>query len=329
VSNEKQNVDFVKAVGVVMGKDRKAGPAPRVVPIRAWREFEERVRDPVFRGWAFRGQGNAELPLYSALSRYLMYAGVHRDAWAGQEERILRIFQRKAHLFLDLIPPEEDSFQWLGLMQHHGAPTRLFDLTWSPYVAAFFALERGSEKAAVWAFNAAQINAPDEVELADGRTVDLRPVGMWMAHSYEDHFLHSDVPFAVIGEPKVMNHRLVAQSGTFLIPGVLDRPVDHILAGYRTKDPLVVKFELDTAAVRVEAMRTLYAMNMTYATLFPDLHGLARSMAYELEFHWAFDPRTMEPFPGFPSPHELEEWSAQGTRARTSHPPRETKVGGS
>jgi hypothetical protein len=117
-----------------------------------------------------------------------------------------------------------------------------------------------------------------------------------------------------------MNHRLVAQSGTFLIPGVLDRPVEEILAGYQTPDTLVVKFELDSAAVRSDAMRALYAMNITYATLFPDLAGLAKSMAYELEFHWGFDPRTMEPYPGFPPPHELEEWGVEGTRARTPRP---------
>jgi hypothetical protein len=32
-------------------------------------------------------------------------------------------------------------------------------------------------------------------------------------------------------------------------------------------------------------------MNITHATLFPDLDGLARSLAYELEFHWGYDPR--------------------------------------
>ena len=31
-------------------------------------------------------------------------------------------------------------------------------------------------------------------------------------------------------------------------------------------------------------------MNITYATLFPDLDGLARSLAFELEHHWRFDP---------------------------------------
>ena len=31
-------------------------------------------------------------------------------------------------------------------------------------------------------------------------------------------------------------------------------------------------------------------------SMFPDLEGLARSMGYELEFHWAYNPRTLEKF---------------------------------
>ena len=45
-----------------------------------------------------------------------------------------------------------------------------------------------------------------------------------------------------------------------------------------------------TNAVREVGMRELYRMNITYATLFPDLDGLAKSMGYELEFHWATIP---------------------------------------
>ena len=51
-----------------------------------------------------------------------------------------------------------------------------------------------------------------------------------------------------------------------------------------------------TNAVREQGMRELYRMNITYSTLFPDLDGLARSMGYELEFHWAYNPRTLEKF---------------------------------
>lgn len=40
-------------------------------------------------------------------------------------------------------------------------------------------------------------------------------------------------------------------------------------------------------AVREEAMKALYRMNVTNATLFPDLDGLARSIGMELEIVWA------------------------------------------
>src|SRR4026209_85575 len=96
-----------------------------------------------FRNWAFRGQGDAKWPLRSALSRHIIVSKVCRDAWPLQEERIRRIFERKSHLHLTR-PPGDDELEWLALMQHHGAPTRLLDFTWSPYVAAFFALERAS-----------------------------------------------------------------------------------------------------------------------------------------------------------------------------------------
>ena len=51
--------------------------------------------------------------------------------------------------------------------------------------------------------------------------------------------------------------------------------------------------------MRRDAMRDLYDMNISNASLFPDVDGLARSLAYELEYHWAFDPVTMEKYEGF------------------------------
>jgi hypothetical protein len=91
-----------------------------------------------------------------------------------------------------------------------------------------------------------------------------------------------------------MNRRLIAQSGTFLVPGVLDVPVEEILSD-RDQTNILAKFVLANS-VRDQGMRELYRMNITFATLFPDLDGLARSMGYELEFHWAYNPRTMEKY---------------------------------
>ena len=75
---------------------------------------------------------------------------------------------------------------------------------------------------------------------------------------------------------------------------MLDMPVDEILSD-ADQENILAKFVL-AHAVREVALRELYRMNITYATLFPDLDGLAKSMGYELEFHWGYNPRTMEPY---------------------------------
>ena len=59
------------------------------------------------------------------------------------------------------------------------------------------------------------------------------------------------------------------------------------------QESILAKFVLANA-VREVGMRELYRMNITHATLFPDLDGLAKSLGYELEFHWAYNPRTLE-----------------------------------
>lgn len=271
----------------------------RTVKVRSWEDYRRLVEGGDFRSWAFRGQADARWPLVSSLSRHLRYAGVHPAAWARQEERILRIFQRKSHHFLQHIPHPQDSFEWLALMQHHGAPTRLLDLTWSPYVAIFFALEHGAETAAVWAFNAGVLGAKGKVTLQSGEQLDVSEAGTWSHGSYERHYVNAQHAFVRIGEPRSMNRRLIAQSGTFAVPSRLERPLEEIIEGYAEPDDLLVKIEVDVAAVRHEAMLSLYHMNLTNATLFPDLDGLARSMAFELEYHWAFDPRTMVVYPGY------------------------------
>src|SRR5262249_1495514 len=135
----------------------RGGGAYRTVRLSSWEAFLKLVTNPPYSHWAFRGENDERWPLYSSLSRYLKNFGVAPKAWSQQEARVLRIFKRKAHQFLAQPPGLEDDFQWLALMQHHGAPTRLLDFTWSPYVAAFFALERTLGDGVVWAMNPARI----------------------------------------------------------------------------------------------------------------------------------------------------------------------------
>lgn len=267
---------------------------PKIWRFTSWEQYRDVIESDQYKGWAFRGQSNADWPLYSSLSRYLLGYKIHPDAWAQQESRILRIFKRKAHLLLDHLPSDCDSFEWLALMQHHGAPTRLLDFSWSPFVASFFALERAPSDAAVWAlFPPGLSNRPIRT-LRASQKVRKDEIAPWVEGGYERHFLPNKHLIVVAGEPHRMNQRLIAQSGTFVMPGVLDRPIEQLVPAGSA-----VKFILDTDAMRRRAMAELYHMNISNATLFPGLDGLARSLAYELEFHWAFDPVTMEKRKGF------------------------------
>ncbi|HWB86253.1 MAG TPA: FRG domain-containing protein [Bryobacteraceae bacterium] len=265
---------------------RKNRQSYRTFRLESWDAFLKIISAQPYSNWAFRGERDERWPLYSSLSRYLRNFNVAPRAWPEQEERILRIFKRKAHQFLAKPPDVDDDFQWLALMQHHGAPTRLIDFTWSPYVAAFFALERTLSDGVVWAMNPVHVDssrAPEPVRM------DPRSRG-----NFHRYFLKGNHRFIWMGEPHTMNRRLIAQSGTFAVPGVLDVPIEDILGGHNEENVLA-KFIL-TNAVREVGMRELYRMNITSATLFPDLDGLARSLAYELEFHWAYNPHTMEPY---------------------------------
>jgi hypothetical protein len=184
-------------------------------------------------------------------------------------------------------------------MQHHGAPTRLLDLTWSPYVAAFFALERATNDAAVWAFNLPLIwqRARRGIDGIRMRDADPRNPG-----KFEEYYLPNKYAFVWQGDPFRMPQRIVAQSGTFLVSGNLGLTVEEILEQYpptrgarnSREDALVIQFIFETERVRADAMASLYSMNITQSTLFPGLDGLARSMAYEFEYSWEVDLKTNE-----------------------------------
>ncbi len=256
----------------------------RVFRMESWEAFLALITKPPYSNWACRGERDERWPLYSSLSRYLMNFGVAARAWPDQEARILRIFKRKAHQFLEKPPDWDDDFQWMALMQHHGAPTRLIDFTWSPYVAAFFALARTLGDGVVWAMNPARV---DSSRAPQPSRMDPRIKG-----NFPRYFLSGRRRFIWMGEPHTMNRRLIAQSGTFAVPSVLNVPIERMV---NDGDPenILAKIILPNP-VRETGMRELYRMNITYATLFPDMEGLAKSMGYELEFHWAFNPRTME-----------------------------------
>jgi hypothetical protein len=236
-------------------------------------------------GWAFRGQQNAAWQLESSLSRSMRDYVQDRSQWHAREERAIRIFRRKAHNFLAHPALLADDLRCLALMQHHGAPTRLLDFTKSPFVAAFFALERATSDAAVFALNTPALWNNRALPLANP-TLTRDVIDPRVHDNFQQYFFSNANEILWSGEPTEMDDRLVAQSGTFVVPGVIDRSLQAILDGYESHEELLHKIVLPKA-MRMDAMKWLYRMNITNASLFPGLDGLARSIAVELEIVWS------------------------------------------
>jgi hypothetical protein len=233
-------------------------------------------------GWAFRGQLRVDWPLVSSLTRRLREFCPDPHLWPLREARAMRVFRRKAHIHLHDRTALDDALRCLSLMQHHGAATRLLDFTKSPFVAAFFALESARQDVAVFALNTPDLwnRVPNFDPTLDRDRIDPRLPG-----NFEHFYAVNRFPVLWFGEPAEMDGRLMAQSGLFVVPGVLHESLDTILENYGHSDELLHKIVL-SAGMRHEAMRALYRMNLTYANLFPDLDGLARSLHYELESIW-------------------------------------------
>jgi hypothetical protein len=252
-----------------------------VIEITSWSQFLYEITK--LDHWAFRGQATENLPLLTSLARRLKQLGAPEENWSLREQRTIRVFKRKAHVHIQDQSVLTNTFRCMAIMQHHGAATRLLDFTKSPFVAAFFALVSATDDAVVYALNTPALwrRNPAFDPLLTRSVINPR-----FEENLEKYFLSNEYPIIWFGEPDEMDRRLVAQSGLFVIPGQLQLTIDELLEQYKTDDdPLLVQLIL-RKQVRQDAMRQLYRMNITHASLLPDLDGLARSMNQELEIIW-------------------------------------------
>ena len=236
--------------------------------------------------WAFRGHGNAGWLLQASIERVASKPGF-------AEDYVEREFKRRAHHYLRDVPSDQDDLEWLALMQHHGAPTRLLDWTKSAYVAAFFAAESASppKPFAIWAVDVDSVNAEalamlglnnpgDNTNLSSRENFrriyrDLQPEGLYLAAPIQ---------------PYRMNERLTIQQGLFLCANhpllglhrCLKRLLDHAQERHKRSGQWLQKLVVESE-IRLDVLRTLNKMNINSATLFPGLDGFARSLRTNTE----------------------------------------------
>lgn len=252
---------------------------------------------------AFRGQCKEEHEPRTSLERLADRLKYNSMQLVALERKMLHEFQRRVDEHLPHPPPEDDRLAWLSIIQHHGGATRLVDFTRSFYVAAFFAIDGADGDSAIWAVNITRLREHAAYVLGrkhpglPGMRDDTKAATNWI-------LAQENLGRAVIdAEPRKLHTRLAVQQGMFLLPtepstSFMDNlsatfDIAHFdmakapIQDYKTGKQLfeealgtyVVKIVLSESIHRA-AREALWRMNITAASLFPGLDGLARSLAY-------------------------------------------------
>jgi hypothetical protein len=222
------------------------------IEIKSWDEFQTTIASQSYKDWLYRGQADSSWKLESSLfrilkknekirnynkKRFARFARFVRLNKENYETEIINHFMKSAHLYLSSVPDKANKFDWLSVMQHYGAPTRILDFSFSPYVALFFALSEIKTEAAVYCIKFREIMEIDK-EYYDNIENKYKKI-MEKQRVVKETLL---LPF----EPGFTNSRLQAQQGAFLIPNTLDFSHDEIFEYYKNDDfviKLIIKIE--------------------------------------------------------------------------------------
>lgn len=247
------------------------------VRLQSWQEYKYFVLN-FSENWAFRGQGNAEWVLNNSIERSEF---IH--LYKGIEAEFLAEFQRGARNYLSKDETPSHLIEWLALMQHHGAPTRLLDLTRSPFIAAFFAFEQSHVRddlfVAVWGVNVNYLkNKAVEVLSEEFGEALQESKNLINEVLFEKIFFENNKMLVFPVEPFRMNRRYSLQQSIFISTGISDVPLMKQLQFLGSAvEKSVVKIEL-CSTFKKEVLRELQQMNLNRASLFPDLDGYAASL---------------------------------------------------
>ncbi len=231
------------------------------------------------------------------------------------EKHVLRGFRRRAHLLTADEGSPQTYLEALALLRHHGGPARILDWMYSFFPAVYLAINRydGSNTYTLWALNREWVNTVskslEEDFLNDteylARHFEGKKKRLEYLREYQNNQFQNCIVAYIIDQnsrsaiyaatPYRFNERLVAQRGTLLLAGTVDRTwgenlrdkIDMALKnqplrtnrGKKIEGPILCEIPLElTKGSRNEFLKRLDEMNINQASLFPDLDGFAQSL---------------------------------------------------
>ena len=247
------------------------------VVLNNWNDYKK-FTDDLSENWAFRGQQETGWELMNAIERtdfINLYKGIEADFVAE--------FQRGARNYLSNDETPHHLIEWLALMQHHGAPTRLLDFSKSPFIAAFFAYEQcvvtESNCIAIWAINMNFLKQRAATVIQQHFKRDMEEAANLVNEAlFEKIFYANSHSFIFPVEPFRMNRRYSLQQSIFVSTANSYEPFMKQLQFLGPEiSQSVIKIELPSA-LQKEVIRDLQRMNLNRASLFPGLDGYAASL---------------------------------------------------
>jgi len=249
------------------------------VRLPSWHEFKLYVLQ-FSENWAFRGQSSADWMLNNAIERtdFIKFGN-------GIEAEFVAEFQRGARNYLSKDETPEHLIEWLALMQHHGAPTRLLDFTKSPFIASYFGFEfcqaKEDSHVAIWCMNIDHLKKRSlEILSQEFGSALQETQNLINEKLFEVLFYQNNKSLVFPVEPFRMNRRYSLQQSIFVSTGTSVEPFMEQLQFLGAELPkTVVRLEIPATEKKV-VLRELQMMNLHRASLFPDLDGYALSLKF-------------------------------------------------
>jgi hypothetical protein len=222
--------------------------------IRSWLELAELAERLSGEDWIFRGESSARHSLRPGSGRVGEEMGTTRKAQftEADERAALQRFKADALPYLNYRPAGDRDLEWLAIAQHHGMQTRLLDWTESLLIAAFFAVERTAEG------GPSVIYGIKDLPVVEG---DADPFAITTVSVYR---------------PSHITARIAPQWGIFTVH---PRPTEDFRAS-----ATLCRWQLPAARGRRSIKRVLDSCGINYASIYPDLTGLARHIYWRYKW---------------------------------------------
>ncbi|MDY6894577.1 MAG: FRG domain-containing protein [Thermotogota bacterium] len=210
----------------------------------------------------FRGEPESGTPVLPKL---------FRKSWQKTEHQIVQEFRSKGPVYgLNPIPRENNN-EWLFLMQHTGAPTRLLDWCEGLMVALFFALHE--ENPILWMMNPNQLNRIAGLVLPENNYPicwgnEASPAHKNIQAPFREGQGAIEYPIAFI--PTYIHPRMASQKSVFTVHG--SKPISLAsIDGFSQIEKISISPDH-----RHDVLDELDFCGISYSSIFPDYDGLGK-----------------------------------------------------